>query len=479
MMKKIGVGLAMMMMTNWSIGQLLSDTLIATYTTTEIDSIYTASGLPSFVGDIIYDIEVYKLIYQTPDAVGGITYASGALFIPVGDTCNGPLIGYQHGTIANDANVPSRIGGEAIIGIIAATGGYRVTMTDYLGLGDGPGIHPYIHAKSEATSVIDMLRAGRQFCDSVNVPTNEQVFLMGYSQGGHATMATLREIEQYHSAEFDLVATIPMAGPYDVSGVQREVMESDSVYSQPAYFPYIALSYDMVYDVYDSLEQVFIPPYDSIVPEVFDRNTNIGYINGLVTPVIKDMIDTTYFNAYLNDSLHPFKIALRDNDLYDFVPQSYVRIIHCSGDQVIPFGNAQVAYDAFIAAGADSVELFDAGGSLDHGPCAQFAIIGAKIYIDSRAKWCMVIGEEEEQLPVDPQVKVTPNPFSAETELSFSNPNNSNYILIVQDLSGRLVKTVPNIRTGTIKLNWEGIDKGIYFFRLSGEQEFSGTLVAQ
>ena len=74
-MKKIGVGLAMMMMTNWSIGQLLSDTLIATYTTTEIDSIYTASGLPSFVGDIIYDIEVYKLIYQTPDAVGGITDA--------------------------------------------------------------------------------------------------------------------------------------------------------------------------------------------------------------------------------------------------------------------------------------------------------------------------------------------------------------------------------------------------------------------
>ena len=76
-------------------------------------------------------------------------------------------------------------------------------------------------------------------------------------------------------------------------------------------------------------------------------------------------------------------------------------------------------------------------------------------------------------------MKVTPNPFSAETELSFSNPNKSNYILTVQDLSGRLVKTVPNIRTGTIKLNWEGIDNGIYFFRLSGEQEFSGTLVAQ
>ena len=109
----------------------------------------------------------------------------------------------------------------------------------------------------------------------------------------------------------------------------------------------------------------------------------------------------------------------------------------------------------------------------------ELAIIFAKLYIDTRAKWCMVLGEEADPLPAEPQVKVTPNPFSAETELSFSNPNNSNYILTVQDLSGRLVKTVPNILTDNVKLNWKGIDKGIYFFRLSGEQEFSGTLVAQ
>ena len=408
-----------------------------------------------------------------------MTWTSGALFIPIGDTCNGPLLGYQHGTITNDAGVPSRIAGEAIIGIVAATGGYRVAMTDYIGQGDGPGIHPYIHADSEASAVIDMLRAARQFCDSVNVQINDQVFLMGYSQGGHATMATLREIEANYSSEFNLIATVPMAGPYDVSGAQREVMESDSVYSQPGYFPYIARSYNLVYGIYDSLPEVFIPPYDSLVDALFDRSTGMGTINGFMTPVIKDMIDTVYFNAYLNDSLHPFKIALRDNDLYDFVPQSYVRIIHCSGDQVIPFGNAQVAYDAFIAAGADSVELFDAGTNLDHGPCAEFAIIGAKIYIDSRAKWCLTIGEEEEAIPVNPEVKVTPNPFSGETEISFSNPNKSHYVLTVQDLSGRLVKTITNIRSDQFQLNWEGIDKGIYFFRLSGEQEFTGTLVAQ
>ena len=91
----------------------------------------------------------------------------------------------------------------------------------------------------------------------------------------------------------------------------------------------------------------------------------------------------------------------------------------------------------------------------------------------------MTIGEEEEAIPVNPEVKVTPNPFSGETEISFSNPNKSHYVLTVQDLSGRLVKTITNIRSEQFKVNWEGIDKGIYFFRLSGEQEFTGTLVAQ
>ena len=186
--------------------------------------------------------------------------------------CGAPLISYQHGTISNNSNVPSNMGGEFIIGLIAAAHGYVVSMPDYLGMGDGPGFHPYSHAATEASAVLDLIRAGKTFCNNSGTPLNDQLFLMGYSQGGHATMAAIREIELYYPTEFNVVATVPMAGPYDLSGVQRELLESDSVYSQPGYLPYIMLGYNEVYGLFDSIQQVLKPPYDSLVEVLFDGN---------------------------------------------------------------------------------------------------------------------------------------------------------------------------------------------------------------
>ena len=60
-------------------------------------------------------------------------------------------------------------------------------MPDYIGMGESPGLHPYVHGESEATATIDMIRAAREFItDSLNLIDNHQVFLSGYSQGGHA-----------------------------------------------------------------------------------------------------------------------------------------------------------------------------------------------------------------------------------------------------------------------------------------------------
>jgi hypothetical protein len=36
-------------------------------------------------------------------------------------------------------------------------------MPDYIGMGGSPGLHPYVHAASEATASIDMIRAAREF----------------------------------------------------------------------------------------------------------------------------------------------------------------------------------------------------------------------------------------------------------------------------------------------------------------------------
>jgi dienelactone hydrolase len=100
--------------------------------------------------------------------------------------------------------------------------GYAVVVPDYLGLGTSPGYQTYLHAGSEATCVVDALRAGRSLCSSNRVSLNGQLFLTGFSQGGHVTMAAHRELEAFHTNEFTVTASAPCAGTYDLGGVTLE-----------------------------------------------------------------------------------------------------------------------------------------------------------------------------------------------------------------------------------------------------------------
>ncbi|HZX75129.1 MAG TPA: lipase family protein, partial [Cyclobacteriaceae bacterium] len=201
--------------------QLISYNLITSYTTDQIDSIYAANGIPGIILPSTYPVNVYKVVYNTLDADSLPTIASGAFFVPVGPMCHVPLASYQHGTILNKEDVPSRLGGgEVIVGLSMAADGYVACMPDYLGLGDSPGLHPYVHAETEARAVADMLVASLEICDALSITRNDQLFLVGYSQGGHATMAAHQLIQEHYSNYFTVTASSPMSGPYDLSGVQ-------------------------------------------------------------------------------------------------------------------------------------------------------------------------------------------------------------------------------------------------------------------
>jgi len=63
-------------------------------------------------------------------------------------------------------------------------------MPDYIGLGKGDKFHLYQNSESEATASIDMLLAIQELNIEFGIKTNKQLFLTGYSQGGHACMAT-------------------------------------------------------------------------------------------------------------------------------------------------------------------------------------------------------------------------------------------------------------------------------------------------
>lgn len=219
-----------------------------------------------------YGAKFYRLKYTTTAINGTLDTVSGLLAVP--DNLNKvyPRLVYQHGTSGSKLDVPSytATSGEGTIGVLLAGLGYVTLAPDYLGLGISKGFHPYVHAASEASVAIDLLRAADQYTLQNGIHTNAQLFITGYSQGGHAAMALHRAIEQDSTHEFTVTAAAPMSGPYSISGVMRNLILTDAVYYYPAYIPNTALSYQTVYgNIFTQPSDIFRPAYAGVITQFY------------------------------------------------------------------------------------------------------------------------------------------------------------------------------------------------------------------
>jgi len=233
-MKKIYILVAMFAMMgsfNNAKGQeLVSAELVFNYGTPIIDFL----GFPLPVD---YDVDFYKITYTTTDTDGEPTIASGAFTLPVSSSCNSfPMVSYCHGTVLRRFDVPSERNFESLILTVLSSAGYIGVAPDYLGLGEDEGVHPYVHAESQATATIDLISAVREFLETSDMQDNGEVFITGYSQGGHAAMATLKYAQDNELAEdLGIVAGAPLSGPYNMSGSQADIILSGAPYSNPGY----------------------------------------------------------------------------------------------------------------------------------------------------------------------------------------------------------------------------------------------------
>lgn len=362
-------------------GRILSTTLVTNLTQLQIQLIFAFGGVPVTPQT---GVKVYRLIYETVDAQGLRTQASGALCLPEPLPAAGlPLVSYQHGTVTEREDVPSRLNLEGFIGVAMATSGYAAVLPDYLGLGDSPGIHPYHHAKSEATCVVDLLRAARRQCASNGVSLSGKLFLTGYSHGGHATLAALREMETLHSDEFPVTACAPGAGAYDLSGVSADDFLADKVKPNPYYLPYLLVGLQDVYAWADSWSDLLVPPYDAEIPPLFDGRHGSGEINAKLPSKPVLILRPDVVESLRNDPSDPLRAVLRENDLLDWAPRSPLRLYHCSGDQDVPPANMASALASFHARGATQVQALDPLPGADHGSCAQPALLAAKAWFDT------------------------------------------------------------------------------------------------
>lgn len=366
---------------------LISYQQLHSYNQADVTTYLTNQGIPVIFVPVTNGMDIYKITYQTVSYDNTPTIASGTVFVPTGVSCKVPLLSYNHGTTLSRFDAPSNETGEYLVGVALGADGYVISMPDYLGLGDSPGLHPYHHANSEATCTIDMLRATYDLLDSLSFGYNDEVFLTGYSQGGHVALATLKYIEEHNMLnELNVGGTAPLSGAYDLAGVQADVITKDSTYDAPGYLPFMIFAYNMVYNLYSDYSEIFVSPYDTILPPLMTGNNSLGPVEAVIPDTPHLILQPLLLDSFENHPNFTFKQLLLANSLYAWAPQTPVRMIYCESDNLVNFHNALVARDSMVARGAPTISTLSAANNQNHQDCALYALLQAKNYFEGLRK---------------------------------------------------------------------------------------------
>jgi hypothetical protein len=351
----------------------------------ELQNFWVEKELPEFITSVKNEIDVYELYYYTALPDGKKVMATGLYFVPLDYEDKVATMLYNH-----TAFVQRREGtaydnnGETSIAKFFSADGYAVAWQDYIGLGKGEGFHPYQHLKSEGQSGVDLLRAIEELNSIINFEVNDQLFVTGYSQGGHATLGVHKMIQEEFSDEFRVTASSPMSGNHDVSGVQNLILDGQNPKTDR--MAHLMYGYQKIYKIFPNEEQfkhIFKPEYTDVIEELLAKGNNEFSLENSVPDLPEEMLKPHIYNIFKNDPDFLFTKKMKENDNYKWVPESPVQFCYCKGDDQVYYKNSIVAMEWMKEHGAKHVYDRMVSELFNHGQCADFAIIYTKLFFDS------------------------------------------------------------------------------------------------
>jgi pimeloyl-ACP methyl ester carboxylesterase len=348
--------------------------IVTTLTAAQIDAGTASSGLQPLTGTAQCDVRVVALNYSTVGASSEVTNASGVMLVPAG-TCaanSHPLVAYGKGT---DVQKPRTLANPSdsetfLLAAMYAAQGYAVVATDYLGYAKSSySFHPYLHADSEASSVVDSIRAARRAAAQQGVALSGKVMLTGYSQGGHSSMAAHRAIERDIPSEINVVAGAHLAGPYNLSGSFKL---TNAIAGYQFFVPFVVTAWQKVYgNIYSNVTQAFKLPYSNYIESLLP-NPTLTYTTlvtsgalpggaGVTPEMARDLIFQSAFitDSQTNDN-SPLFLAAKRNDLLGWSPRARTLLCGGAGDPTVPPAvHRDVAQADFSSRGLTNVSSVD------------------------------------------------------------------------------------------------------------------------
>jgi hypothetical protein len=320
-------------------GRVLSVNPVVRMTAAQVTDLLSDGG---FTGEARHGIAAYREVYCTVSTGHRPTTASGLLVLPLGTRGPVPVVSYEHSTVVKKSNAPSDFDTDEIrlATLYFASDGFAVSAPDYLGLGRSAGLHPFVHAASETTASVDMLATAEHASAERGVHVSRKLFVTGFSQGGHAAMATGQAL-QNASTPWQVTALAPISGPYDLDAEFSAIFDPNQVdpHRASGYLAYVLTAWNRLYHLYDDPAEVFTEPAADEIDGLFDGTHELDAVAAALPPVTKLLRP-----AWEAQIMHPtgrFAAAIRSNQVCHWAPRIPVRLYASHGDHDVVFANAQ------------------------------------------------------------------------------------------------------------------------------------------
>lgn len=347
-------------------GSLLASSPTAALDPATLDARLIDAGIADLAGPSRCGAEMVAIRYQSIGPHGEAVELSGAAMIPTGAGCTGPfpVVSYSRGTDLDKARTtadPTNYE-NALVAAMLTGRGIVVVATDYLGYaGSTWPRHPYLHADSEASASIDALRALRSLAATRQLALEPAVHPIGYSQGGHASLATQARLEAL-VGEFEVAGGAHLSGPHDLALTAKLAVDSGPLGSLGStyYVPFAVTSLQGVYgNLYATPADYFREPYDRDIETLFPGTASVSdLITDRKLPVLFSSLVTDRFVNDVRNPASALSVALAANASYR--PAATRPVVLCGGsrDTVVPFENTTTAAAALTAAGT-AVSVID------------------------------------------------------------------------------------------------------------------------
>lgn len=336
-------------------------------------------------------VKVYKVIYNT--TVNGASVEASGLVCTPATSGEYPVVCFQNGTNTVNANCPTNSPAGTSYQLIefVASMGYVVILPDYPGFGASSQLpHPYLVAEPTVRSVVDMLFAAKEMVksDLSGITLKNQYFLIGYSQGGWATMALHKSIETDYSNDFNLSGSVCGAGPYDLTYLFRTMINA-ATYPVPAYMGYIVYAYTSYNQFTNPPGDILNEPYASRLPSLFTGLLDLSQIDAQLTDSIAGLVKPDFITGF--SSLPKFssvRDALTKNSIAPWHTYIPIYMLHGGSDTQVNPAVTTYFYDGMIAAGTSSgICTKEILPGLDHGDGVAPAMIkGIKFILNLTTK---------------------------------------------------------------------------------------------